>query len=131
MILLINLIAEKPRGDLIGKAERTKTDMKRERRHKKLKQKEKQNNRLKKEETDKSKPGQLKKMTKKKNSAMIKKLTKNRNISLMDETQKVAKSSTAFFEQLQDQVKSHIKSKTSKGGAKKNKKTLSDVKLKL
>lgn len=85
----------------------------------------------KKEKLNAIKPGIDKRFKKNKAAELTKKLTKNRNIIKMDETgQKIPKSSTAFFNQLQDQVKSHIKSKT--GARRKNQKdTLSAVKLKL
>nr|XP_003703536.1 PREDICTED: U3 small nucleolar ribonucleoprotein protein MPP10 [Megachile rotundata] len=123
-------IKAKPRGDLIGKAERTKTDMKRERRRKKMKQRARQQAIEKKEKLNALKPGIAKK--KKKDEELVKKLTKNRNVITMDETNyKAPKSSTAFFNQLQDQVKSHIKAKTDTDKKKKQKNNLSAVKLKL
>ncbi|XP_053984486.1 U3 small nucleolar ribonucleoprotein protein MPP10 [Hylaeus volcanicus] len=123
-------IKAKQRGDLIGKVERTKTDMKRERRHKKLRQRARQEALEKKEKLIATKPGIGKKY--KKDAELAKKLSKSRNIIKMDETaQKVPKSSTAFFNQLQDQVKSHIKSKTGADTKKKQKNAVSAVKLKL
>ncbi|XP_076249458.1 U3 small nucleolar ribonucleoprotein MPP10 [Calliopsis andreniformis] len=125
-------IKAKPRGDLIGKAERTKADMKRERRHKKMKQRARQKVMEQKEKLNAMKPGVEKKYRNAKAAELVKKLTKNRNIIKMDETsQKVPKSSTAFFNQLQDQVKTHIKSKTDVNTKKKQKAALSAVKLKL
>ncbi|XP_033333173.2 U3 small nucleolar ribonucleoprotein MPP10 [Megalopta genalis] len=126
-------IKGKQRGNLIGKAERTKTDMKRERRHKKMKQRARQNDMKKKEELNAKKPGIQKKYQKDKAVAeLTKKLVKNRNIIQMDEVgQKIPKSSTTFFNQLQDQVKSHIKSKTEARSMKKQKNALSAIKLKL
>ena len=123
-------IKAKPRGDLIGKAERTKTDMKRDRRRKKTKQRVRQQATEKKEKLNALKPGIAKK--KKNDAELVKKLTNNRNVIKMDETNyKVPKSSTAFFNQLQDQVKSHIKAKTDADKKKKQKDNLSAVKLKL
>lgn len=125
-------IRAKPRGDVIGKAERTKTDMKRDRRHKKLRQHARQEAMEKKEKLNALKPSVQKKYKKNKAAELVKKLSQNRNIIKMDETgQKVAKSSTAFFNQLQDQVKSHIKSKTGADTKKKQKTAVSAVKLKL
>ncbi|XP_078036489.1 U3 small nucleolar ribonucleoprotein MPP10 [Augochlora pura] len=125
-------IKEKQRGDLIGRAERTKTDMKRERRHKKMRQHARQEAMEKKEKLNAMKPGIQKKYKKDKAAELTKKLIKNRNIIQMDDTgHKVPKSSTAFFNQLQDQVKSHIKSKTEARSKKKQKDTLSAIKLKL
>jgi len=125
-------IKSKPRGELLGRAERTSTDMKRERRKKKMKQRVHQIASEKKEKTlaEKLKPG--KKYTKNEAAAVIKKLTKDRNIVKMDETSnKITKSSTAFFAQLQDQVKSQIKSKAGNAVKKKDKPIHSAVKLKL
>ncbi|XP_014485500.1 PREDICTED: U3 small nucleolar ribonucleoprotein protein MPP10 [Dinoponera quadriceps] len=120
-------IKAKLRGDPVGKSERTKTDKKRERRRKKLRQRAKQRAMEEKEKLRALKPGIAKKY-KKENAALLKQLTKDRNITKSDETnQTVAKSSTAFFTQLQNQVKTKI-GPTPK---KKDKKTLSAVKLKL
>lgn len=125
-------IKAKPRGDPIGRAERTKTDMKRERRHKKMKQRAKQQALEKKEKLNALKPGVAKKYKKEKAAELAKKLSKNRNIIQMDESSfKAPKSSTAFFNQLQDEVKSHIKAKTGADKKKKQKNALSAVKLKL
>ncbi|XP_076644068.1 U3 small nucleolar ribonucleoprotein MPP10 [Halictus rubicundus] len=125
-------IKEKQRGDLMDRAERKKTDMKRERRHKKMKQRARQEAMEKKEKLNAMKPGITKKYKKDKATDLTKKLINNRNIVKMDETgQRVPKSSTAFFNQLQDQVKSHIKSKTDARSKKKQKDALSAVKLKL
>ncbi|KAM0736334.1 U3 small nucleolar ribonucleoprotein MPP10 [Formica fusca] len=124
-------IKTKPRGDVIGKSERTKTDMKRERRRKKLKQQIKQQAIEKKEKLKTLKPGISKKYEDKKERAtLLKKVTKDKNVTKLDETtHKVAKSSTAFFEQLQNQVKNKIKRKDS--STKKKNNIGSAVKLKL
>lgn len=122
----------KPRGDVMDKSERTSTDMKRERRKKKLRQKERQKDREKKEKLNEIQTGIDKKYKKDKNILLVKKLTKNRNITMVDETNdKVTKSSTAFFSRLQDQAKSHIKSKVNLISKQKRKEALSAVKLKL
>lgn len=107
--------------------------MKRERRKKKLNQREREKARQKREKiVDKLRPGIGNKYTKDKMTKMIDNLSKERNISKIDETGgKVAKSSTAFFNELQDQVKSHIKSKSGNSTKKKDKHELSAVKLKL
>lgn len=106
--------------------------MKRERRHKKMRQRARKEATEKKEKLNAMKPGIGKKYKKDKAAELVKKLSKSRNIIKMDETaQKVPKSSTAFFSQLQDQVKSHIKSKTGTDTKKKQKNALSAVKLKL
>lgn len=125
-------IKEKQRGNLMERAERTKTDMKRERRHKKMKQRARHEAMEKKEQLNALKPGIMKKYKKDKATELTKKLINNRNIVKMDETgQRVPKSSTAFFNQLQDQVKSHIKSKTNARSKKKQNDSMSAVKLKL
>ncbi|KYN34534.1 U3 small nucleolar ribonucleoprotein [Trachymyrmex septentrionalis] len=104
-------IKTKERGDLIGKSERTKTDMKRERRRKKSRQRAKQQAIEKKDKLRALQPGIAKKYKdKKEKAALVKKITKDRNVTKLNETtHKVAKSSTAFFTQLQNQVKSKIK----------------------
>ncbi|XP_029173380.1 U3 small nucleolar ribonucleoprotein protein MPP10-like [Nylanderia fulva] len=124
-------IKTKPRGDIIGKSERTKTDMKRDRRRKKLRQRTKQQAVEKKEKLKALKPGISKKYEEKKErDALLKKVTKDRNIRKLDETtHKVAKSSTAFFTQLQNQVKNKIKKKDNSSKRKNN--IDSAVKLKL
>lgn len=125
-------IKTKPRGDIIGKSERTKTDMKRDRRRKKLKQRAKQQAKEKKEKLRALKPGISKKYQEKKEKAeLLKKVTKDRNVKKLDETtHKVAKSSTAFFTQLQNQVKNKIKKKDNLA-KQKNNIDYSAVKLKL
>ncbi|XP_058793921.1 U3 small nucleolar ribonucleoprotein protein MPP10 [Phymastichus coffea] len=116
-------IQSKQMGDLIGKSERTKTDMKRARRKKKLKQLTQAINESKKS-VDNFK--QRKSLNNK-----IKQL-KGRNIINMNDSVagKAIKSSTAFFSQLQDQVSSNINTKISTS-KKKKKNLLSAVKLKL
>ncbi|XP_018044935.1 PREDICTED: U3 small nucleolar ribonucleoprotein protein MPP10 isoform X1 [Atta colombica] len=100
-------IKTKERGDLIGKSERTKTDMKRERRRKKSRQRAKQQAIEKKDKLRALQPGIAKKYKDKKEKvALVKKITKDRNVTKLNETtHKVAKSSIAFFTQLQNQVK--------------------------
>lgn len=125
-------IKAKPRGDLIGKAERTKTDMKRERRRKKMRQRARQQAIEKKEKLNAIKPGIAKKYKKEKTTELAKKLSKNRNIIRMDESSfKAPKTSTAFFTQLQDEVKSHIKAKINTDTKKKQKNVLSAKKIKI
>jgi GTP cyclohydrolase I len=104
--------------------------MKRERRRKKLRQRAKQQAIEKKEKLNALKPGiAKKKKDKKEKAALLKKVTKDRNVIKLDETtQKIAKSSTAFFTQLQDKVASK---KTKTGYKKKDKNVVSAVKLKL
>ncbi|XP_068984711.1 U3 small nucleolar ribonucleoprotein protein MPP10 [Bombus flavifrons] len=125
-------IKAKPRGDVIGKSERTKTDMKRDRRRKKMRQRARQQAMEQKEKLNALKPGVAKKYKKEKETELVKKLSKNRNIIKMDESSfKAPKSSTAFFNQLQDEVKSHIKAKTDTNSRKTQKNVLSAMKLKL
>lgn len=125
-------IKAKPRGDVIGKSERTKTDMKRDRRHKKMRQRARQQAMEQKEKLNALKPSVAKKYKKEKATELVKKLSKDRNIIKMDESSfKAPKSSTAFFNQLQDEVKSHIKAKTDTDSRKKQKHVLSAMKLKL
>ncbi|XP_033211744.1 U3 small nucleolar ribonucleoprotein protein MPP10 [Belonocnema kinseyi] len=123
-------IRPKKRGELLGKAERTKTDMKRELRKKKKKQREIQQAKEKKEKlrTDID----TRKKRNKETAKVVQKLTKSRNVLKMDEQDnRATKSSTAFFNQLQDEVQSQIKAKTSKKPGKKEKSRISAVKLKL
>lgn len=105
--------------------------MKRERRRKKLKQRNKQQAIEKKEKLKTLKPGISKKYEDKQEKAtLLKKITKDRNVTKLDETMhKVAKSSTAFFTQLQNQTKNKIKRKDSSSKKKNN--IGSAVKLKL
>ncbi|CAD1476338.1 unnamed protein product, partial [Heterotrigona itama] len=125
-------IKAKPRGDVIGKTERTKTDMKRERRRKKMRQRSRKEAMEQKEKLNSLKPGVAKKYKKEKAQELAKKLSKNRNIIKMDDSSfKAPKSSTAFFNQLQDEVKSHIKAKIATDDKKKQKNVLSAIKLKL
>ncbi|XP_034948409.1 U3 small nucleolar ribonucleoprotein protein MPP10 [Chelonus insularis] len=126
-------IQAKHRGDLIGKSERTKTDMKRERRKKKSLQRKRFKAKEQKENSTLSdKLKKNKKQMQEAQSSMLKKLTKDRNIKKVDETNhKAIKSSTAFFTQLQDEVTELIKSKTQKVKNKKEKVNKSAVKLKL
>lgn len=120
---------------MIGRTERTKTDMKRERRKKKIKQaihaKNKEAKEKSIEDLTKSKKIQKKKMG---DSELVKKLKKQRNVISVDESSqknsKAIKSSTAFFTQLQDEVKSNINAKKAKLVIDKNKSSLSVMKLK-
>lgn len=106
--------------------------MKRERRQKKSRQRGKQRVTEEKEKLKALKPGIAKKYKgTKESAALVKKLTKDKKISKMDETaEKVAKSSTAFFAKLQDQVRTRLKAQTVSVSNKKDR-ALSAVKLKL
>ncbi|XP_038139788.1 U3 small nucleolar ribonucleoprotein protein MPP10 [Cyprinodon tularosa] len=121
-------------GDLLGDTEKTSTDKKRERRHKKkvkhLKIKEKEK-RLKLKEA--SKTGENKKPSKAEVTENLKKLTKGGKATILKDEgkDKALRSSQAFFSQLQDQVKSQIKSAKEQSSKKKKKKDVSVSKLKL
>lgn len=95
-----------------------------------MRQRAKQQVAEKKEKLNALKPGIAKKnKDKKEKAALLKKVTKDRNVTKLDETtQKVAKSSTAFFTQLQNKVASK---KTKTDYKKKDKSVISAVKLKL
>lgn len=74
-------------GNVIGTSERTQTDKNRERRHKKVFQKNK-----------------FSKQTNSSKDALLKKVTKSRNVETMNTTGENAKSSSAFFSKLQDEI---------------------------
>ncbi|KAG5884818.1 hypothetical protein JTB14_012026 [Gonioctena quinquepunctata] len=119
-------VRNRPKGDIIGKSERTKADKNRERRKKKLKQKA----HLKNKQINKNMLG-VKKIPK--DNTFSKQSGKNKNIEKMDETlnAKSFKSSAAFFSQLQEQVQSHIKDKVQDKKRKKSKNHLEAKKVKL
>ncbi|KAG7235192.1 hypothetical protein INR49_003103 [Caranx melampygus] len=120
-------------GDILGDTEKTSTDKKRERRHKKavkrLKIKEREKRQKLKEA---SKTGENKKPSKAEVTENLKKLTKGGKATILKDEgkDKALKSSQAFFSQLQDQVKSQIKSEKDQSSKKKHKE-LSASKLKL
>lgn len=103
-------VKPKVRGDIIGKSERTETDKKRERRKKKAMQRE---HAVLKEK--KNALGINNKHSKEKAKKLLDDVTKSRNVDKMDEStgSKSVKSSSAFFAQLEDQVKTQIKGKHS------------------
>lgn len=75
---------------------------------------------------------EVRKKRNKQSAKAVEKLTKSRNVIKMDEKDhKTTKSSTAFFNQLQDEVQSLIKIKSSKKPEKKDKSRISAIKLKL
>ncbi|KAG8235803.1 hypothetical protein J437_LFUL014741, partial [Ladona fulva] len=123
-------VKAKPKGDVIGKGERTETDKKRERRQKKSRQRERRVARERREKiVEKLNPGLGNKYSKEKAIKMLEKVTQEKNVDLMEESsKKFVKSSKAFFSQLQDEVTSHIKARIGGGTKKKDKKTLSAVK---
>uniref|UniRef100_A0A8D8R3L7 U3 small nucleolar ribonucleoprotein protein MPP10 n=1 Tax=Cacopsylla melanoneura TaxID=428564 RepID=A0A8D8R3L7_9HEMI len=115
-------VKSKHKGELMAKEERTDTDKKRERRKKKINQKLKHKKREEKEKmSELMKPGIGKKFNKEKMKKTLETVTKSKNVQKMVDTgnTKAVKSSTAFFNQLQDEVKATIKRKTSGGGTKK------------
>ncbi|XP_061526513.1 U3 small nucleolar ribonucleoprotein protein MPP10 [Phycodurus eques] len=120
-------------GDIVGDKEKTSTDKKRERRHKKkvkhfkIKEKEK-----KQKLREASKAAENKRPSKAQATEDLRKLAKGGKTTILknDGKDKALRSSQSFFSQLQDQVKSQIKS--AKGQpAKKKHKEVSASKLKL
>uniref|UniRef100_A0A3Q3E9C0 U3 small nucleolar ribonucleoprotein protein MPP10 n=1 Tax=Labrus bergylta TaxID=56723 RepID=A0A3Q3E9C0_9LABR len=116
-------------GDILGDDEKTSTDKKRERRHKKqvkrIKIKEKEKRQKLKEA---SRAGENKKPSKAEATENLKKLTKGGKATILKDEgkDKALRSSQAFFSELQDQVKSQIKSaKDSSSKKKKQKRFLS------
>uniref|UniRef100_A0A3P8TNN1 U3 small nucleolar ribonucleoprotein protein MPP10 n=1 Tax=Amphiprion percula TaxID=161767 RepID=A0A3P8TNN1_AMPPE len=126
--------AKNKAGDVLGTTEKTSTDKKRERRHKKkvkhLKIKEKERRQKLKEA---SQTGEKKKLSKAEVTENLKKLTKGGKATILKDEgkDKALRSSQAFFSQLQDQVKSQIKSTKDPSSKKKKSKELSVSKLKL
>ncbi|KAF2903017.1 hypothetical protein ILUMI_03186 [Ignelater luminosus] len=126
-------IKRKNKGDIIGKSERTGTDKKRERRKKKQKQREHAKEKEKREKAiQKVNPGLGNKYSKEKARKMLERVSKDKNVDKMDESlgAKSVKSSTAFFTQLQDEVKQQIRSKTNVKNNK-NSKAMNAKKIKL
>ncbi|XP_067352380.1 U3 small nucleolar ribonucleoprotein protein MPP10 [Channa argus] len=121
-------------GDILGDTEKMSTDKKRERRHKKklkhLKIKEKERRQKLKEA---SKIGDNKKPSKAEVRENLNKLTKGGKTTILKDEgkDKALRSSQAFFSQLQDQVKSQIKSAKNESSKKKKHKEVSVSKLKL
>lgn len=121
-------------GDILGDTEKTSTDKKRERRHKKmvkrLKIKEKEKRQKLKEACT---TGEHKKPSKAEVTENLKKLTKGGKATILKDEgkDKALRSSQAFFSQLQDQVKSQIKTAKDPSSTKKKRKEVSVSKLKL
>ncbi|KAM9816854.1 U3 small nucleolar ribonucleoprotein MPP10 [Neosynchiropus ocellatus] len=121
-------------GDVLGASEKTATDKKRERRHKKkvkqikIKEKEKRQ-----KLRDASKVGENKRPSKAEVAANLKKLTKGGKATILKDEgkDKALRSSQAFFSQLQDQVKTQIKSSKDQSSKKKKLQDVSVSKLKL
>lgn len=127
-------VKERPKGDVIGKEERTSSDKKRERRHKKVRQRERQHEREKREQAiEKLRPGLGNKYSKEKAMRDMEKVTKSSNITQVVEkaNAKSVQSSTAFFNSLQEEVKSHIRRKASGAIPGQQKNVRSAKKLKL
>ncbi|XP_068568904.1 U3 small nucleolar ribonucleoprotein protein MPP10 [Cebidichthys violaceus] len=121
-------------GDILGDTEKTSTDKKRDRRHKKavkrlnIKAKEKRQ-KLK----EASGTGENRKLSKAEVTENLKKLTKGGKARILKDEgkDKALRSSQAFFSELQDQVKSQIKSAKDQSSKKKKQKEVSVSKLKL
>lgn len=126
--------AKNKAGDILGDTEKTSTDKKRERRHKKtvkrLKIKEKEKRQKLKEAQA---TGENKKQSKAEVAENLKKLTKGGKATILKDEgkDKALRSSQAFFSELQDQVKSQIKSAKDQSSKKKKHKEVSASKLKL
>uniref|UniRef100_A0A1B6FTY7 U3 small nucleolar ribonucleoprotein protein MPP10 n=2 Tax=Cuerna arida TaxID=1464854 RepID=A0A1B6FTY7_9HEMI len=123
---------KKQKGELMSKEEMTVTDKKRARRLKKTRQRQRQRDRLRAaKEISKINPGLGNKYSKLRAEKQVLDVTNNNNVTMMEESkEKTVKSSTAFFNKLQDEVKSQIKSKTALK-KKKNKWNITAKKLKL
>lgn len=121
-------------GDILGDTEKTTTDKKRDRRHKKtvkrLKIKEKEKRQKLKEASN---AGENRKPSKAEVTENLKKLTKGGKATILKDEgkDKALRSSQAFFSELQDQVKSQIKSAKDQSSKKKKHKEVSVSKLKL
>ncbi|XP_065210752.1 U3 small nucleolar ribonucleoprotein protein MPP10 [Planococcus citri] len=108
-------VLDKKSGDLVGKEERSSTDKKRARRRKKVKQREKYKNIENKQKLlSKLKPGMAQREKLKKD---LEKMAKNKTLSHFKEdtdAKQSTKSSTKFFEKLQDTVTNKDKVKKRK-----------------
>uniref|UniRef100_A0A182JFH5 U3 small nucleolar ribonucleoprotein protein MPP10 n=1 Tax=Anopheles atroparvus TaxID=41427 RepID=A0A182JFH5_ANOAO len=114
-------VKNRPKGDVMSKEERTKTDQNRERRLKKRFQQQKYRREAEREQKQLEKAGgSSSKQNRTLQASLLKKVTQAKNVQQMTETTGPSKSSTAFFSQLQDEVRSQVKA-TAKGGDKKKK----------
>ena len=133
MLLAPEEIHEK-KVELKGDTEKTETDRKRERRTKKLKQRQRAKDKEKRRKlVAKLNPGLGNVYSKKE---ALRKLEKGgeKNVSLINDDRKdkkALKSSSAFFSQLEDQVKQTVKSKKESSSSKKKKAKVSTSHLKL
>uniref|UniRef100_A0A8C8GG40 U3 small nucleolar ribonucleoprotein protein MPP10 n=1 Tax=Oncorhynchus tshawytscha TaxID=74940 RepID=A0A8C8GG40_ONCTS len=121
-------------GDVLGDSEKTSTDKKRERRKKKKVKRVKIHEKEKKQKLkEANRTGENKKQSKAEVAENLKKLTKGGKATLLKDEgkDKALRSSSAFFSQLQDQVKSQIKGAKDPGSKKKKHKEVSASKLKL
>ncbi|PNF33839.1 hypothetical protein B7P43_G08398 [Cryptotermes secundus] len=112
------------KGDLIGKAERTSSDKKRERQHK-VRQRARAVEQL--------RPGLGNKYSKARALRDLEKVTENSNITQVAQKThaKAMRSSSAFFSRLQDEVRSHIKMKTAGSSQSQQKDVRSAMRTKL
>ncbi|XP_064778987.1 U3 small nucleolar ribonucleoprotein protein MPP10-like [Oncorhynchus masou masou] len=121
-------------GDVLGDSEKTSTDKKRERRKKKKVKRVKIHEKEKKQKLKEvNRTGENKKQSKAEVAENLKKLTKGGKATLLKDEgkDKALRSSSAFFSQLQDQVKSQIKGAKDPASKKKKHKEVSASKLKL
>ncbi|XP_052893528.1 U3 small nucleolar ribonucleoprotein protein MPP10 [Anopheles moucheti] len=122
-------VHRRPKGDVMSKEERTKTDQNRERRLKKRFQQKKYRREAEREQKqlEKAAGRSSSKQNRTLQTSLLKKVTKAKNVQQMVETSSgPAKSSSAFFSQLQDEVRSQVKAKTD-GVVKKKKKNAENL----
>uniref|UniRef100_A0A2M4AG28 U3 small nucleolar ribonucleoprotein protein MPP10 n=1 Tax=Anopheles triannulatus TaxID=58253 RepID=A0A2M4AG28_9DIPT len=124
-------VHRRPKGDVMSKDERTKTDQNRERRMKKRFQQQKFRREAEREQKQLAKANAgmatSAKETRELQASLMKKVTKAKNVQQMAETSSAAasKSSSAFFSRLQDEVRSQVKAKAN--GATKKKRPATDT----
>ena len=118
------------RGEEIGKDERTDTDKKRERRKKKLKQRNKQKEQERRErQVERENPGLGNKYSKEKMLKRLEQAEKSGQVTRLKDEGKGVKSSTAFFNQLQQETLDTVKQKKKAGAKEKKKVHASNLKL--
>ncbi|XP_058125441.1 U3 small nucleolar ribonucleoprotein protein MPP10 [Anopheles ziemanni] len=116
-------VHRRPKGDVMSKEERTKTKQNRERRLKKRFQKEKFRREAEQEQKQLAKAdSSSSKQNRTLQTSLLKKVTQAKNVQQMTETTGPAKTSTAFFSQLQDEVRTHVKEKAQGNDKKKKQK---------
>uniref|UniRef100_A0A182NGL7 U3 small nucleolar ribonucleoprotein protein MPP10 n=1 Tax=Anopheles dirus TaxID=7168 RepID=A0A182NGL7_9DIPT len=124
-------VHRRPKGDVMSKEERTKTDQNRERRLKKRFQQTKFRREAEREkkQMEKAAAGDNKSQQNRAlQASLLKKVTKAKNVQQMVETSAgPAKSSSAFFSQLQDEVRAQAKSKADGAANKKKKKNTENL----